>query len=259
MRFLILFFFFPFASAAQQDTIIDDTQYKVVYFNSGEPSTLYPVLKPGSSESIGKTSAFNLDGEIIYENEVRQISGFSKVKYAYYESGAVKAAQFSSHPDGGIQRTYIVHYFDEKGKFLKKEDLSDEGFGPELTKEKPSIKNLHNREIDATSSVMTQNNVYHTRAIIVNTSSKKIKFLLNDLTNESQGVTQYKLKPGDTIFLETYTTEEAYDRIETHFYLQSPKKRSQTDFSAKSVDTFPEGNLLKRLTIIQLYRRSDKN
>ena len=257
MRILILFLITPLIGLSQADTTIDGLQYEVVYFKSGEISTLYPVLKPITSESKGQTTAFNRLGEVVFESDVSQDAGYSKVKYAYHENGGIKAAQYTSHPDGGVRRTYIVHYFDQNGKFLKKDDLSDKGFGPEFLEDKPSIKNLHNREIHPWSKGTFENKVYETRVIIVNASPKKIKFVLKDLSKKGTEMVKYMLKPGDTLCLESYETTDGYDEIANHFYIESSKKSSKRELAAKCEDTFPENNMLNRLAVIQLYHLSE--
>ncbi len=257
MRLFFLILCFPFLAISQSDTLIDGTNYQVKYFNSGEVSTLYPQLKPNSKGSVGTTWAFNEEGRIIFETEVRRVAGYSKVKYAYHENGGIKMAQYTSHPDGGIQRTYINSYFDEDGVLLRKEDLSDDGFGPEIVKDQPEMTNLHDREIAPFIKVEETKKEYVTRAIIINSSKKKIKFLMKDFSEDHGEVKKYALKPGDTLKLATYVTEDGFDQIEQHFYIESKNKQRRKEFSAKTEDTFPEGILTQRLAVIQLYRRSE--
>ena len=63
----------------------------------------------------GKAIAYNANGAVIYEKELRRIAGHSSVMFSYYENGGVKKAEWSSAPDGGIQWYSSVTTFSEDG------------------------------------------------------------------------------------------------------------------------------------------------
>jgi hypothetical protein len=64
----------------------------------------------------GKATAFDRGGKVIYEKQLRTIGGHSSVQFSYFDNGAVKRADWSSAPDGGIQWYSSVTTFSEDGK-----------------------------------------------------------------------------------------------------------------------------------------------
>ncbi len=65
---------------------------------------------------FGKARAYNMQGQVIYEKEIRTVGGSSHVEFSYYDNGAVKKASWHSAPDGGIQWYNTVTTFSEDGK-----------------------------------------------------------------------------------------------------------------------------------------------
>lgn len=108
-----------FLSTAQQDTI------HIHYFPNGKVSTFTYIV----DQREGKALAYNLAGEIIYEKGVRRIYGSSGVNFTHHPNGMVHKANYSSHPDGGIQwyRTYTE--FNDKGELIKEVEDNYEGPG----------------------------------------------------------------------------------------------------------------------------------
>lgn len=96
-----------FSSSAQKEEIIHHHK-----FPNGKTSTI-AVIKDNRE---GYAKAFNFKGEEIYHRSIRRFAGHASVTFHHYPSGMVKKADYSSHPDAGIQwyRTYT--YFDENGK-----------------------------------------------------------------------------------------------------------------------------------------------
>lgn len=114
---LILFLFFVSIVGVSNGQV--DTTH-IHYFKNGKVSTITTLNKNQS----GKALAFNQNGEIIYEKEVRRFAGNAMVYFKHYESGAVKEAHYSSHPDAGIQWYKSQTYFDEEGNITKENEDS---------------------------------------------------------------------------------------------------------------------------------------
>lgn len=92
------------------------------YFTSGELSTL--IVYEDSQK--GKAKAFDKSGEVIYEKRVRKYAGHASVHFTHYKSGAVKTAQYSSAPDGGIQWYKSTTEFAEDGTVTNETEQQNE-------------------------------------------------------------------------------------------------------------------------------------
>ena len=80
----------------------------------------------------GKAQAFNKKGEIIYESHVRKFAGSAYVIFKHYDSGAVKYAYYSSHPDAGIQWYRKETWFSEEGTITDEKIDDHDGISPVL-------------------------------------------------------------------------------------------------------------------------------
>ncbi len=69
------------------------------YFSNGRISTTQCYV----NSNFGKAIAYDINGKVIYEQEIRKVGGHSSVYFSYYDNGAVSKAEWSSAPDGGIQ------------------------------------------------------------------------------------------------------------------------------------------------------------
>lgn len=85
----------------------------------------------------GKAIAYSRDGRQIYERALRRVAGHSAVEFTYYESGAVKAARWSSAPDGGIQWYRSFTTFSEDGKVISETHDGYDERGPQLLYHRP--------------------------------------------------------------------------------------------------------------------------
>jgi len=111
--------FFTFSAWSQRDTLIH-----IHKFPNGKTSTISVI----NNNRDGYAKAYNFKGEVIYHREIRHYAGSSSVHFSHHPNGIVKQANYSSHPDGGIQwyRTYTN--FDEKGNITGEiEDNWDTG------------------------------------------------------------------------------------------------------------------------------------
>ena len=133
MKFLLLIFgLMIVASSKANDTIIDGKEYIATYFKTGELSALRIKLYGGQDVLEGPCIAYDIEGNEVYRQNARRWGGYGNVKFSYYENGGVKTAHYTSHPDGGIQRTDITTYFDAMGNVIKVLDLSTDGKGDPL-------------------------------------------------------------------------------------------------------------------------------
>ena len=116
-------------SFAQTDTL------EIHYFKSGKLSSIQLL----ENNRFGKALAYNQKGEIIFEQSIRRIGGHASVYFSYYESGAIKKAEYSSAPDGGIQWYKSYSEFNEKGERTNFYELSnDQLFNPFPPSETPT-------------------------------------------------------------------------------------------------------------------------
>ncbi|MES2702586.1 MAG: hypothetical protein V4649_08110 [Bacteroidota bacterium] len=81
----------------------------------------------GKGFNSGKARAFDKSGKVIYEKGIRKFAGHSYVQFSYYESGAVKKAEWSDAPDAGIQWYKSVTTFGEDGKVTGYTEQSHDG------------------------------------------------------------------------------------------------------------------------------------
>ena len=119
---------------SQRDTL------HIHYFSNGKVSTFSYI----DEDRYGKAIAYNLKGDIIYENGTRRIHGSAGVRFSHHENGMVKTARYSSHPDGGIQWYRSTTEFNEKGEKIKEHHDNYEGPGRHPTflelEEAPPLK-----------------------------------------------------------------------------------------------------------------------
>ncbi len=107
LAWIMLFFLNCSAAAAR-----DYTNCTRHYFKNRKLSTSQCY---DADHRWGKAIAYSSKGTIIYEKELRRVAGHSSVNFSYYASGAVKRAEWSSAPDGGIQWYSSVTDFAENG------------------------------------------------------------------------------------------------------------------------------------------------
>lgn len=100
--------------------------YVYCYHKNGKIST--EEFRNSSSQYMaqGYAKAFDKTGKEIYNQPTSRSGQLSSVQFTYYESGAVKSAEYNSHPDAGIQWYKKTTYFDEDGKITGEYELSDD-------------------------------------------------------------------------------------------------------------------------------------
>lgn len=109
-------FLFVGKSFAQTDTL------EIHYFKSGKVSSIQLL----ENNRFGKALAYNEIGALIFEQSIRRIGGHASVYFSYYESGAIKKAEYSTAPDGGIQWYKSYSEFNEKGERTNFYEMSNE-------------------------------------------------------------------------------------------------------------------------------------
>ncbi|MCC5923356.1 MAG: hypothetical protein JJT77_06195 [Crocinitomicaceae bacterium] len=117
--FTLLFFFFCWHAIGQKDTI------HIHFFPSGKISTISYL----ENNRMGKAIAYNFEGKVIFESSIRRIHGSESVTFRHYPNGMVQRADYSSHPDGGIQWYRSSTFFNEKGEKIDEQIDDYEGPG----------------------------------------------------------------------------------------------------------------------------------
>jgi hypothetical protein len=108
MKTLLTIFTFcvAWSSWAQKEEIIHHHK-----FPNGKTSTICVI----QDNREGYAKAYNLKGEEIYHRYIRRFAGHASVHFTHHPNGMVKKAEYSSHPDGGIQWYRSYTHFDEQG------------------------------------------------------------------------------------------------------------------------------------------------
>jgi hypothetical protein len=104
-----------------------DTTFIITKHSNGKIAT--KKVKLTNDIIRGYAKAFDQTGKEIYNFNIRNFAGHASVDFYFYSSGAVERAQYSSHPDGGIQWSDITHFFHKDGKLNKIEDNSSDEYG----------------------------------------------------------------------------------------------------------------------------------
>lgn len=197
---LLVFFVLSLSTFAQKT----DTLH-VHYFTNGKISTLSTI-----KNYWGKALAFNLKGDTIYTREIRRVAGSASVHFRHYPNGAVKSADYSSHPDGGIQWYKTYTKFDENGNITdEKEDSHERLYNPTHYREpilRPVIpehipqKEKPNPPHEPTlnpqkpkKEIVTCSSIHNNNTWIINHSSEEIEVKFSS-SRESHS---YILKPGE--------------------------------------------------------------
>ncbi len=93
----------------------DNGDLLIVYHSNGKVSTEIFFSNKVAYLEQGYAKAWDCNGKLIYEKPVSRTGMISSVFFKYYDNGAVKSAEFSSHPDAGIQWYREWTSFNEEG------------------------------------------------------------------------------------------------------------------------------------------------
>lgn len=115
-----------FSQLNQKQVEKQEGTYVYCYHKNGKIST--EEFRNSSSQYMaqGYSKAFDKAGKEIYNQPTSRSGQLSSVRFTYYESGAIKSAEYNSHPDAGIQWYKKTTYFDEEGKITGEYELSDD-------------------------------------------------------------------------------------------------------------------------------------
>jgi hypothetical protein len=116
----------------------------------------------------GRSTAYNVAGEVIYENEIRRIAGSSSVAYKYYQSGAVMQADWHSAPDAGIQWYNKTTYFSEDGRITQETENNYDHMLTPIAPFRPTVKEQpRKKDTPATASCAV---IYSSEMWFINTT-----------------------------------------------------------------------------------------
>ncbi len=221
-------------------------------FPNGKTSTI-SVIKDNRE---GYAKAYNFKGEEIYSRSIRRYAGHASVTFHHYPSGMVKKAEYSSHPDGGIQwyRTYT--HFDENGNITSEiEDNWDTRvtvpthYIQDTTRTKPQTPNpveppkpvvpgpdiihepIHNPQLMKPEIVQCAA-IHQNRTEFVNHSKHKIFLSVSHAGKDTIIV----LKPGKTFVGPTYISAEIASPMNNNvrFQFSCKKKNCALDKTSNS-------------------------
>jgi hypothetical protein len=123
MKYLLfvtgLFFFLPVLSQEYKNCTY-------TYFNKSKKTSSSHCY---NDKYEGKAIAYNQKGEKIGEWDLSRMHMLSNVHFTFHENGAVAKAEYSSHPDAGIQWYKSYTTYDENGVQTEFTELSDDMHG----------------------------------------------------------------------------------------------------------------------------------
>lgn len=139
---------------------------QIFYFHSTNQVSSC-IIKPQEGTNTGIAFALNITGDTIYKRLISSQHLLSNVQFKHHENGAISRALYTARPDGGIQKTEIIDYFDPQGLHVKTEDLSTDQQG------KLQILDLKSQKTTETStcaiiyvsSVEIQNHTKHSLSL----------------------------------------------------------------------------------------------
>jgi len=131
MRFLLLtlglLFLVPgFSQYKEKRVEKPEGVYIYSYHKNGKLSTEQFHNTAPDYMSQGYAKAFNKEGKEIYAENTSRTGLLSSVQFSFYESGAVRKAEYNSHPDAGIQWYRKITEFDEDGNITNVMEMSDD-------------------------------------------------------------------------------------------------------------------------------------
>lgn len=132
INLLLGYLFCPFIVFAQlncKETSNEKGSYLYCYHKNGKISTERFKTTSQTYMAQGYSKAFDTEGNEIYNEKTSQSGLISSVNFTYYENGAVKSANYSAHPDAGIQWFEKTVYFDKNGNITSQTELETDNQG----------------------------------------------------------------------------------------------------------------------------------
>lgn len=117
----------------------------------------------------GKLIIYNFNGALIQEWELRKIHGIARAEIEYHPNGQVSKVNYSSAPDGGIQRFESTYYYSLEGNLVKteKDDYPPKLTDFLLTEEEPIQPNTVKCAEIWTSKFQLTNNSKRTQKLVI--------------------------------------------------------------------------------------------
>lgn len=213
-----------------------DTVFIIRYHQNKKISTKQ--VKLSNEQLWGYAKAFDQQGKEIYIMHTRNVAGHAYVEFRYYPSGAVQQAHFTSHPDGGIQWSDIMHRFDETGKITEVIDTSSDDYGHHRLTINPKIlyDTLNTFRSPTVvlapkkQEVMACAEIYTTTIYLINATGKPRKFKASQI-NASFDELQQKgeIAKNDTLKIGSYHEAQLFTQ---------PKERLIVVMFGKKKDVF---------------------
>ena len=202
-----------------------DTTFNYHYFRTGELSSKEVVL----TQDIvwGYAKAYDRSGKEIYTRQTRRVAGHASVSFKYHESGAVRSAHYTSHPDGGIQYSDVLHSFDEEGSVTDVRDLSTDDQGRMRLTVQPTDPAMV-KETVYKQEVMECAVIYSSEVYVVNLTGKTIEIVPKKSPAGGQWFNEnQKIRNRDTVLLGSFIEAQRFthprERVEV--IIVSGKKR----------------------------------
>lgn len=115
LLFLAVVSLTPFSQLNSKTKETEKGTYVYAYHKNGELSTEQFHPAGNNYGEQGYAKAYNYKGIEIYSKPTSRSAMLSSVHFSYHANGAIKCAEYSSHPDAGIQWYRSFTYFDEYG------------------------------------------------------------------------------------------------------------------------------------------------
>jgi hypothetical protein len=202
-------------------TTNEGTETKCFHLNKAVST----IEKWDANKYWGTLKAFDKTGKEIFSYGLRRVAGHSSVYLSYHKNGQVSKAEYSSQPDGGIQRYHEIRKFDENGnqtEFI--DDSWPDGYPRLVTQphkfEKPIVDSTYFKQEVIQCAVP-----YFTFYKVKNTTNKKvaIKFVFErnasyftKRTHERMVLEPKQLFADSAMMAQMYLKQTDAYRIEIH-------------------------------------------
>lgn len=222
LYFILIFaLLLPITPARAQWEIKGDTivLHRETYPN-GKLSAYSYLLSPTSE---GRATAWDPRGNVMFDSSIRRKWGHHSVNFTHHPNKIVSKVEESSAPDAGIQWYRAWYYFDEQGKFIRKDEDSHDRMVtlPELRnpyEPREEVRVQPEKETPNEQEVMECAIIYHNETWFVNETPFDLEVKWSARGMEKSQL----LKAGESAFMG--------DVIQAQFF-QEPEKEAQ--FSAK--------------------------
>ena len=201
------------------------TQCRYTYYKNKKISTAQCYDK---DNRWGKAKAFDIQGNLIYEKELRRVAGHSSVEFTFYDNGAVQKAAWHSAPDAGIQWYNTTTYFSKEGKIEREEENNYDQMvtvNPTITHQNPSIKEIKKPEVVSCAVI------YTTEFWYINKTKYPIQVIATRKGMRAEVKTTV-IQPGDTVMGGNFIIAEQFVDLNDFYdyevkYLKNNNKKAR--------------------------------